>query len=278
VDALDLPPDLAEAVLARVEISSAQGSERLSTSVLDHVAAFEPLPSHRIAGGNQGLALAMAERLGERVRLNTPVRAVDHATVRTDADELAADHVIVTLPLPLMRALPFTPRLPDWKREALDRVEFGHAAKLHVPLAGAPPTSAVMSVPDRYWCWTATEPGGVVAPVLNCFAGSPRALDRLDVRDGPGVWLDRLTRLRTDLDLAYESAILTTWSDDKWTRGAYRADGLQPRPGDDDRLAAPVGTLHFAGEHTAGAWSGLMEGALRSGVRAAAEVAAACSS
>ena len=42
-------------------------------------------------------------------------------------------------------------------------------------------------------------------------------------------------------------------------------------------LAAPVGTLHFAGEHTAGAWSGLMEGALRSGLRAAAEVAAALS-
>jgi monoamine oxidase len=28
----------------------------------------------------------------------------------------------------------------------------------------------------------------------------------------------------------------------------------------------------FAGEHTAGRWHGLMEGALRSGLRAAAEV------
>jgi monoamine oxidase len=32
--------------------------------------------------------------------------------------------------------------------------------------------------------------------------------------------------------------------------------------------------VHFAGEHTAGSWAGLMEGALRSGARAADEVLA----
>lgn len=37
-------------------------------------------------------------------------------------------------------------------------------------------------------------------------------------------------------------------------------------------IAAPLGRVHIAGEHTAGAWSGLMEGALRSGLRAADEV------
>jgi monoamine oxidase len=44
--------------------------------------------------------------------------------------------------------------------------------------------------------------------------------------------------------------------------------------GDDEILAAPLGRVHFAGEHTAGAWAGLMEGALRSGARAASEVLA----
>ena len=275
VDALELPPAAAAAVLARVEISCGQGSERLATSVLDHVAAFDPLPSHRIAGGNQQLALAMARRLGDRVRLETPVRAVKHGAVRTDDGDLDADHVIVTLPLPVMRSLPFAPALPAWKVDALARVGFGHAAKLHVPLAAPAPTSAVMSVPDRYWCWTANGRDGTVGTVLNCFAGSPRALDALGVGDGPRVWLDRLAGLRPDLDIARDAAVLTTWSDDEWTRGAYRADGLDAQPGDDDRLAAPVGTIHFAGEHTAGAWSGLMEGALRSGLRAAAEVAGA---
>jgi Flavin containing amine oxidoreductase len=44
--------------------------------------------------------------------------------------------------------------------------------------------------------------------------------------------------------------------------------------GDDDLVAAPLGRVHFADEHTAGAWAGLMEGALRSGERAASEVLA----
>jgi monoamine oxidase len=37
----------------------------------------------------------------------------------------------------------------------------------------------------------------------------------------------------------------------------------------DEDLARPIGPLCFCGEHTAGEWHGLMEGALRSGIRAA---------
>jgi monoamine oxidase len=265
VAALGLDPAVADAVLARVEISSAHGAEQLDARALEHVAAFTPKPSHRIAGGNQQLALALAARLGDRVRLGTPVRALAGTTVQTDAGELDADHVIVAIPLPLARTLP---GLPDWKRAALERVEVGHAAKLHVALERAPAASAVMSVPDRFWCWTAADGAGTIAPVVNCFAGSPRALEGLDA----ATWHGRLAALRPDLALSGEP-LLTTWADDPWARGAYRADGLRALPGDDALLAAPAGDVHFAGEHTAGAWSGLMEGALRSGLRAAAEVA-----
>jgi monoamine oxidase len=54
-------------------------------------------------------------------------------------------------------------------------------------------------------------------------------------------------------------------------RGAYSARSCSSEM-DDAALAAPVGPLHFAGEHTAGEWHALMEGALRSGYRAAAEL------
>ena len=282
VAGMGFAPAVAEALLARVEISAGLGSDQLGVSVLEHIAAFDPLPSHRIAGGNQGLALALARRLGERVRLRAPVRAVDWTDsdaprVRTDADDLAADRVVLALPLPVLRALACTPALPDWKRQAHDRVAVGAAAKLHVPLHATPGLSAVMSVPDRFWCWTATA-DGAAAPVLNCFAGSPTALGRLGVEQGATGWIERVTALRPDLRLAAGGAVLTTWSDDPWALGAYRADGLTAQPGDDDALAAPVGPLCFAGEHTAGAWSGLMEGALRSGVRAAGEIGAQSSS
>ena len=56
-------------------------------------------------------------------------------------------------------------------------------------------------------------------------------------------------------------AVLTTWQDDPYALGAYRADGLAAV--DEVQLEAPVGRLHFAGEWCAGALSGLMEGALR---------------
>jgi monoamine oxidase len=241
--------------------------------VLEHVAAYAPLPSHRIAGGTQGLALALAARLGDRVRLGTPVRAVEDGVVRTDAGDLEADRVILAVPLPAVAQL--VTALPGWKRDALARVETGHAAKLHVPLRAAPPTSAVMSVPDRFWCWTAEAAPGEVAPVANCFAGSPRALAALDVANGPSAWLARLVAVRPELELATAEAVLTTWDDDPWAGFAYSADGLAAGAGDDEALAAPVGALHFAGEHTAGGWRALMEGALRSGIRAADEALAA---
>jgi monoamine oxidase len=219
----------------------------------------------------------MAERLGERVRLRSPVRAVDHGEetirVQTDAGDIEARRVVVALPLPVLRRLPFAPALPAWKLAAFDRVALGHAAKLHIPLARAAPASAVMSVPDRYWCWTANGGDGSVAPVLNCFAGSPGALGRLAVAAGPETWLERVRLLRPELEATTGSAVLTTWSDDPWARGAYSTAGLATEAGDEERLAEPCGPLHFAGEHTAGPWSGLMEGALRSGVRAARDVA-----
>jgi hypothetical protein len=132
-----------------------------------------------------------------------------------------------------------------------------------------------MSVPDRFWCWTAESAPREVAPVANCFAGSPRALAALDVTAGPATWLRRLAAVRAALDLAAGDAVLTTWDDDPWAGFAYSSDGLAAHAGDDDALAAPAGSVHFAGEHTAGAWRALREGALRRGIRAADEVLAA---
>jgi monoamine oxidase len=69
-------------------------------------------------------------------------------------------------------------------------------------------------------------------------------------------------------------ALLTTWNDDPWAGESYSALTVEAAAGDDELLAAPLDRVHIAGEHTAGAWSGLMEGALRSGQRAADELLA----
>ncbi|SRR5712691_2753825 len=53
-----------------------------------------------------------------------------------------------------------------------------------------------------------------------------------------------------------------------------REPAAAPTTTADELIAQPSGRIYFAGEHTAGDWAGLMEGALRSGLRAADEVLA----
>ena len=123
-----------------------------------------------------------------------------------------------------------------------------------------------MSVPERYWTWTARGAGGEVQPVVSAFAGSAPALERLGLGDGPERWLDSVTRLRADLALDPSGVLLSTWADDPWVRAAY---STSPPP-ELARLAAePLGPLAFAGEHLGGVHAALMEGAIRSGVAAA---------
>jgi monoamine oxidase len=80
--------------------------------------------------------------------------------------------------------------------------------------------------------------------------------------------------LRPELALDLSRAMLTTWNDDPWAAESYSASVVTAAAGDDELIAAPLDRVHFAGEHTAGSWAGLMEGVLHSGARAADEVLA----
>jgi hypothetical protein len=109
-----------------------------------------------------------------------------------------------------MGRIRFEPALPAGLTEALAAIRHGEAAKLFVPLRRPAPPSAVMSVPERYWTWTATGDGGRAQPVVSAFVGSPGALARLEVAAGPERWLASIERLRDDLALAPEGALLST--------------------------------------------------------------------
>jgi monoamine oxidase len=276
---LPLDPAAAQAIAARLQVSAAQPVEELAATALGHAgASFSTRESLRVAGGNQRLAGRLAERLGGAVHLGVPVRGVGWSErgvrVAVDGAELEAEACLVAVPASVVGAVRFDPPLPAWKSEALARVVYGHAAKLFVPLRRVPPPSAVLSVPERFWTWTARGADGAVQPVVSAFAGSAPALAALQVHAGPATWRRRLAALRPDLALD-RGAVLSTWDDDPWVRAAYSTRTPAFRPDDPDLLARPVGPLHFAGEHTAGGWAGLMEGALRSGHRAAAELLAA---
>jgi monoamine oxidase len=123
-----------------------------------------------------------------------------------------------------------------------------------------------MNVPERYWTWTATGAGDEPQPVVSAFAGSPPALERLEVAAGPQRWLASLDALRPDLDLDGERVLLSTWADDPWARAAY---STSPAPELAELSERPGGRLAFAGEHLGGPFAALMEGAIRSGAAAA---------
>jgi monoamine oxidase len=69
------------------------------------------------------------------------------------------------------------------------------------------------------------------------------------------------------------ATVVQNWSEEDWTRGcptAVGAPGLLTEYGTD--IAAPVGRIHWAGTETATYWQGYMDGAVRSGERAAEEI------
>ena len=182
-----------------------------------------------------------------------------------------ADAAVIAIPAALLGSITFEPSLPPEVTEATRAVRYGQAAKLFVAVREPAPPSATLSVPGRWWCYTQLGTDRQPAPFVAAFAGSPAALERLEVSAGPGRWLTELAQLRPDLDLDPEGAFVSTWQGDPWARGAYSAESAASAI-DTETLTRSVGPLSFAGEHTAGPWHGLMEGAVRSGVRAAQQL------
>lgn len=267
---------VADAIAARLEVSCAYPADDLDASVLrEGAGAFGDFDTHTIDGGNDRIARWLAGDLGEAVHLSAPVRSIRwrqrEMRVRTDELEATGDFAVVAVPASVIGEIEFDPSLGEQKVRAHRAVRYGQAAKLFVPLRAPAPPSATLSVPDRWWCYTQLGAHGEPLPFLAAFAGSPRAIEALGLGSGLGRWLDAVEELRPDLELARDGAMISTWAQDPWVRGAYSARAASASILDPE-LSRPIGRLAFAGEHTAGRWHGLMEGALRSGARAARQL------
>ena len=70
-----------------------------------------------------------------------------------------------------------------------------------------------------------------------------------------------------------EQYIETSWKQETWTRGCpVGIPGLNQFAANGPALRAPIGRIHWAGTETSDYWVGYMDGAVRSGERAASEV------
>jgi monoamine oxidase len=279
VDALErlsMAPGARDAIRARVEVSTAYVAGDQAASVLaESGCGVGDFATHSIAGGNQRVAIALAARLDGGVRLRSAAERIawssDRVRVRAGGDDVEADAAVIAVPASVIDRIAFDPPLPPAKAVALSSVRYGDAAKLFLPLDRDIEPSATLSVPDRYWTFTQHRPDGAPLRVAGSFAGSAIAMERLAVASGPDRWIEAVGRLRPDLPIRRDEAVLSTWADDPWIRAAYSARS-RTSPMDDFALAAPVGPLHFAGEHTAGSRHALMDGALESGLRAAGAI------
>jgi monoamine oxidase len=274
-----IPSAARSAIASRVQLTSGYPVEDLWAYALIHV-SFSQDEGLRIAGGNQSLALKIADRLGkDKVKLSSAVETIhwSPSSVKIETiygDAINADACVIAVPASVLDRISFYPVLPKWKSQALADVKYGHAAKLFVPLKEIPPPSAVLSVPDYFWTWTAKDAGGNVQPVVSAFAGSLPVLEALEVKKGPGKWISKLKSLRPDLKMEADGAVLSTWSQDEWVMAAYSVRTPNMPSDRDDLLSRRVDCLHFAGEHTAGFSAATMNGAIFSGIRAAKEIIA----
>ena len=237
----------------------------------------------RVAGGAHEVCERLAEELAGRVHLREPVHAIDQdaagATVHSRGGSVRADAVVVAVPPLLADAIDFRPGRPVGR--AGSRTAPGCAVKVHLiyprPIwreqelsgwsmsAGGPLLSTVDDSPADAAVGVLT--GFVTGREAHRFAALPDRQRRAEV-------LAQAHRLFPGLPEPVRVEV-TDWINDPYSRGCYAAlmgPGHWRRHG--PYLTTPHGRVHWAGTETSTEFFGLMEGAIRSGHRAAAEISA----
>ncbi len=265
--------------------------EDLSLLVIVDQFASQSVPGadrmYRLRGGNDRLPRAIARKLRNPVRLRAIVREIQRnpneirlkIEQQGRIDELRAGFCITTIPASTMGQVRFDPPLPAEQQRAFAELTYGAATKVLLQFEdpfwrrkGHPrafgtdlPTGAV---------WDASEDQGREPAILCLLAGGNASAEIRDIAASEGdeglvsrlAWLGRPSRL--------QARALVSWDEDQWARGGYAAFGPRFDPMLRSWLARPAGRVLFAGEHTSGEWQGYMNGAIESGLRAAAEVRA----
>ncbi|HEY4404617.1 MAG TPA: NAD(P)/FAD-dependent oxidoreductase [Xanthobacteraceae bacterium] len=239
-----------------------------------------------VIGGTQLVAQRLAEKLAGAIRHGAPVRRLEWsangAVVHADTVSVAARHVILAVPPHFAGAIEYAPALPVdrvqvtqrwpqglvikvqivyrepfWRRDGLSGESFDYESVL-----GETDDS---SVPERY------SGTGILTGFV--YAAHARKLAPLPAEDRKQQLLAEVAKRfgRAALDpIGYYEA---NWSQEQWTRGCFTGF-LTPGATVLFRSAVrdPVGPLHFAGSETATVWPSFIDGAIRSGERAAAAV------
>ncbi len=244
-----------------------------------------------VSGFYSGGDLTVKEGLGRMVveygrdlpvEVDTAVQSVSWddvgVTVETaQGDRLGADRLLITVPPSLLgeSGIRFDPPLPDWKREAIDRLPMGLMNKVILRFS----RDVFPDVPDNAWVKSDEiafflKPGGANLAIGFIGADRARELEEAGAERAVGEVLSRLRSGWGDaIDHHLLRAHVTEYGKDPWSRGAYPT-ALPGSAHLNEALARPVeDRLFFAGDGTASRErAGSLGGAYESGLRAAEEI------
>ncbi|GAA3649440.1 hypothetical protein GCM10022237_06420 [Nocardioides ginsengisoli] len=229
-----------------------------------------------MADGTDSLAQAIGTGLD--VRLEQPVRLVRRGrgglVVETDTDRFTARDVVVATPVTPTLRIGFDPVLPPWKIDALLATPMTQGGKVIGQYDhGAEITRAfglsAMSDGPISLAWTRPVGPDDSVVVLGLLADRGDGVLRDEERCLDA--LDRFVAAATGLRPARLAGLVQDWTQEQYAGGVVSVL-LGDFPRLPSLLAQSVGPVHFAGEHTAEMWATGMDGALRSGERAADDV------
>jgi len=240
----------------------------------------------RFVGGSQVIALKVAAQLGDRVRLTSPVRRIVQSasgvSVVSDQLTVQAKRVIVAIAPTLAGRIDYEPILPFQRDQLTQRFAQGTLTKVTVvydrpfwrsegltgtALATGGPVSLTYDISPP-----SGKPGVVFGFVGGDYARqyaamSPSSRRAAVLAQFAGFFGPAAKHPRAMFD--------TSWSAEQWTRGCpVGIPGLGTLLAYGSRIREPVGRIHWAGTETATYGTGYMDGAVRSGERAAGEVLA----
>jgi monoamine oxidase len=242
----------------------------------------------RIEGGAALISIKMAEQLGKRVILKAPVRRIDQGKfgvrVWTDKYYVQGKRVVIAMPPATAGRIIYHGGMTDLRDQLMQRIPQGTLRKFDAVydkpfwreknLSG----QCISNIGPVKVTFDASPKDGTPGVVLGFIGGSEaRKWTPRSPEDRKKAVLDQLQIFFDDTQAQSPKAVYEKdWASDLWARGC--PVGVLP-PGTlidfGETLTAPLGKIHWAGTETSDYWCGYMDGAVRSGERAAAEVLAA---
>jgi monoamine oxidase len=249
----------------------------------------------RTTGGYTALLAPLHRAASHRIRFGEVVHAIRwerrHAMVETQHATFEARTVIVTVPLGVLQSggVRIEP-MPASLRRGMEGLAMGHVARVTllfesrfweddvvpgVPAGESLASLSFLHTPDSpFNIWWTLAP--LRAPVMVGWSGGPPAAAMYGEGDVARQAVSALARAlgmsRRRVDSRLEATFTHDWHGDAFSGGAYSYAVVGGAGASAALSRSAGGTLFMAGEATAGAHGGTVEGALRSGQRAARQV------